>query len=278
MKKNLTTFLCFVSLHFFCIELHAATPLANANITSIPQEDLAIFNPPSGWMAADRSKVDLPPLVKIMVVGKPASTFPPSMNLTSAPYEGTLKQYLQIVKNRNQQNKNVWKDLGTIQTQAGKASLSQVDSKSQWGDLRQMHVILVKNKTVYILTAAALKNEFSLYYQDFFKAMSSFRVSNNPLDIITDQIQKNELQNEIKKVHTKWTELASQDLPTEVNLSWQEKQERVFNSIQFKTQAWTPFEELLQRKFADLGSDWQTLVKQNVKNELFNLNRANKKN
>lgn len=135
--------------------------------------EYVIFTPPEGWRFADTSM--LPPSVKTMVIGKGASEFPPSINLGTENYTGTLKQYLKRIKEINQSQGAEWKDLGMIRTEAGDASLSQVDTKTQWGDVRMMHVILLKDGTVYILTAASLKDEFPSFYKDLFNSLRSLR-------------------------------------------------------------------------------------------------------
>lgn len=134
-----------------------------------------LFTPPTGWQIADPKA--LPASVKIMVVGKGMSEFPPSMNLGAEPFKGTLKDYLKIVKSINDSQGTAWKDLGQLKTQAGETSLSQVDVKTEWGEVRMMHVILVKDGTAYVLTSAALKDEFSKFYQDFFNSMKSLRIN-----------------------------------------------------------------------------------------------------
>ncbi len=134
-----------------------------------------LFTPPTGWVVADPKS--LLPNVKIMVVGKGARDYPPSMNLTIERFSGTLKQYLRIVKVINENRGDEWKDLGLIRTEAGDASLSQVDTKSKWGTERLMHVILIKDQTVYILTAAALKEEFPKFYKEFFNSLRSLRIN-----------------------------------------------------------------------------------------------------
>ncbi len=101
---------------------------------------------------------------------------PPSMNLGTETFDGTLKDYLKIVKNVNDARHAEWKELGTIRTEAGNASLSQADIKTEWGDVRMMHVIMLHDGTVYILTAAALKEEFPNFYKDFFKSMTTLKI------------------------------------------------------------------------------------------------------
>jgi hypothetical protein len=132
------------------------------------------FTPPPGWHFADTKL--LPPTVKIMVIGKGDHPFPPTMNLALQPYKGTLKQYLQQVKAINDAQGYHWKDLGIIRTEAGNGNLSQVDVRSEWGDLREMCVILLKNETIYVLRATSLKDEFARFYKDFFSAMRSLNI------------------------------------------------------------------------------------------------------
>lgn len=173
--------------HFIII--FASFPLvANAELSLIEEKTLqkefqtaskeqgaVMFMPPEGWHLADPK--GLPPNIKVMVVGRGAHEYPPSINLAFENYAGTLKEYLKIVENINKRRGADWKDLGKIKTEAGEASLSQVDSKTKWGMERQMHVIFIKDGTVYILTAAALKDEFPNFYKEFFKAMQSLKIN-----------------------------------------------------------------------------------------------------
>lgn len=147
------------------------------NFQKVAQEPGAvIFTPPAGWKLANPK--ELPPHVKVMVVGKGNSALAPSISLSAEETSKTLAEYLKIVKNINSSKGANWKDLGKIHTLAGDASLSQVDTMSEWGDIRMMHVILTRNGTVYILTAAALKDEFSKFYKTFFESLRSLRINN----------------------------------------------------------------------------------------------------
>lgn len=157
-----------------------ATSEATSNPLEQPQPSISastgesvLFTPPSGWKIADQKS--LLPSVKIMVVGKGAREYPPSINLGTEIYSGTIKQYLKRIKDINASQGATWKDLGKIRTEAGMASLSQVDKKTEWGEVRMMHVILNKDGTIYILTASSLKEEFPKFYKDFFSALSSLR-------------------------------------------------------------------------------------------------------
>ena len=134
----------------------------------------ASFDPPTGWRNADSDK--LPPHVKLIVVGSGGHDLPPSISLGTEKFDGTLKDYLAIVKKINESKGDQWKDLGNVETKSGPASLSQVDIKTEWGVVREMHLISLSNGMIYIMTAAALKKEFATFYPVFFKAMRSFKV------------------------------------------------------------------------------------------------------
>jgi hypothetical protein len=211
----------------------------------------------------------LPERVKVMVVGQGPSAFPPSMNLSMEPYSGSLKQYLKNVKNRNLAQGYEWKDLGTIRTEAGNASLSQVDTKSEWGTVRLMHVILLKNGTIYILTASALQEEFSQFYKDFFNSMRSLRVVKEAFEMVVNAQQKTQLKNAIQKIKAQWEKEMSQMRKNDPNLSTEALKEQTFASKNFQTNSWIPFKEMLNQKFSDMGADWQSLLLKEVEDDLF---------
>lgn len=147
---------------------------APSEIKGIPAEHLATFMPPQSWRFAD-SKI-LPAHVHVMVIGKGNEAYPPSINLATEEYEGTLESYLEIVRKINDVPDSQWKSLGTIMTKAGEANLSQVETLSEWGEVKMMHTILTKDSVVYIMTASALKSEFPLFYKEFFASMRSLSI------------------------------------------------------------------------------------------------------
>jgi hypothetical protein len=180
-RKHVLIFSCLLlakTIHAGFLNAGQESPLeehASAAEKDAPERSI-LFTPPAGWRMADAKA--LPPSVKAMVIGKGAHEFPPSINLGMEIYPGTLKQYLNRIKDINKSQGTKWKDLGEIRIEAGKASLSQVDKKTEWGDVRMMHVILNREGVIYILTAAALKEEFPGFYTDFFNSLCSLRFSN----------------------------------------------------------------------------------------------------
>lgn len=244
---------------------HEEKALQQQNADQAQEPGAVLFTPPEGWHFADPKK--LPRSVKVMVVGKSSSEYPPSLNLATEKYDGTLKQYLKIVKEINDRSGAEWKDLGTIRTQAGDASLSQVDAKTKWGTERLMHVILIRDGIVYIMTAGALKDEFPRYYKEFFTSMRSLRFNKNAFEMITDAKRRDLLEKAIDDLKQKWVvylheyEKTARPGATDIALT-------AFESADFQKQTWQPFKTSLQRDFADLGTVWQQHVLNNTKDEL----------
>lgn len=222
------------------------------------------FVPPHGWRLADEKS--LTPNVHIMVVGAGQHEFPPSMNLGIEEYQGTLKEYLKIVKGINDAQGAQWKDLGSIMTEAGEASLSQLDTKTEWGDVRMMHVILLRQATVYILTAAALKEEFPRFYQDFFHAMRSLRVNKSVYEMVENAQKRSSLENSVADLTHAWSTRKEKSSP---EASLEPTAEALFNDKDFQEKFWVPFTTLLDQQYGDMGPDWRKHMLSQTKKELF---------
>lgn len=229
---------------------------------------VVLFTPPAGWGMGDQKA--LPKTVKVLVVGKAISGFPPTMNLATEPYTGTLKQYLKTIKNINDSQGYEWKDLGTIKTEAGIASLSQVDTRNNYGIIRQMHVVLLKNGHVYILTAAALKDEFPKFYKEFFDAFHSLRVNQSIYDMLSSPEGKKKLQEGIEQVDNQWRLLITQKQQASPNAPIANLKEEIFSSEDFQKKTWKPFKELIQREYKEMGQEWQNFVITKTEDDLFN--------
>lgn len=173
MKKIITA-LAFI---LTCSSAHCGD--IGSVTTQTAQQESLTFVPPAGWQMVDKSK--LTPSVLAMVVGKGSTDFPPSINLAFQTEAGSLKQFLKFVKKINDADGIEWKDLGPIRTQAGEASLSQLEMKTEWGLVKEMQVIYVKDDVAYILTAAALKEEFPKFYKEFFASLRSLKVQKSDL-------------------------------------------------------------------------------------------------
>lgn len=275
MKKFLFSAICAGCL--LSVPFLSAAPNSPSKLRASDSLDsgIVLFTPPAGWRMADPKL--LPERVRIMVVGQGPSAFPPSMNLSLEPYSGSLKEYLKIIKNMNDAQGFEWKDLGTIRTEAGTASLSQVDTKTEWGSVRLMHVILLKNGTIYILTASALKDEFSQFYKDFFASMRSLRVAKDAFEMVINTQQRVQLKNAVQKLGQQWQKMVEQQHREHSDIAIDTLKEQVFNSESFQTTLWVPFKDMLNQKYSDMGKEWQSLLLTKVEDELFDL-RINTQN
>ena len=217
------------------------------------------FTPPEGWRVAESK--DLPGSVKMMFVGKPLSNFPPSINLGMERFAGTLKEFIKTrVKASNEAHGRDWKDLGSIRTEAGSANLSQLDQRTEWGEVRMMQVILGKVGTMYILTAAALKSEFSKYYKDFFAAMKTLRFNKNLYEVIGDSKLKEALKATVVELKKAEKEMIAKNPELTV--------QQAFGSEEFQKNHWEPFKATLEEHYANFGPDWKGYLVRQVEEEL----------
>lgn len=256
----------FVLFFLSCSVLHAETVSPTKKASESNAEGIVLFTPPPGWRLADVNS--LPSHVRAMVVGKGPSAFPPSMNLSWEPYKGTLRQYLKSVKNINEAQGFDWKDLGSIKTEAGKASLSQVDTKTQWGDVRLMHVILIRQGHIYILTASALKDEFSMFYKEFFASMRTLRIANDVYEMVDDPQQRKQLKAAVAVLQGQWEKAVKEKQQENPEAVLADLRASTFKSNSFQDERWKPFQEMLKQKYGNFGSEWQALFLQNLEDQL----------
>jgi hypothetical protein len=234
-------------------EISSTAPIKNS-------PGMALFIPPKGWRAADQK--DLSPHVKVLVIGpKLQNDMPPTMNLMIEPYDGTLKSYLKNVKKINDSHGEDWKDLGSLKTKAGDASLSQVEVRSKWGGEKLMHAIIVRNGYAYVLTATAAKAEFGRFYQQFYNALRSLQIYDNVLDLIEAPEKRASLENAYATMLMAF-EQKLQGMPS--------GKEEIFQSADFQNNYWKPFVNMLQRDYAALGQEWQNTVLIDLKEQLMN--------
>jgi hypothetical protein len=163
----------------------------------VAENSYCFFHPPSGWEITDPST--LSPRVKIRFVKPKSKGFCPSINLTVESTSVSLSEYLKAVKTIHEQDKgNQWRQLGKVHTTAGVAQLTQIDTSSEWGTIRMLQLILIKEGSAYLLTAAALKEEFSKFYQEIQTSFRSLNLTNDLFQPIA-QLEKKELLLEKKQ-------------------------------------------------------------------------------
>lgn len=169
--------------HLISLLLVTISCLTADEPTSEPSSLVCFFTPPSEWEIAFPSSTT--PHVKIIFTKPKTLGFRPSINLSIEPTSASLEEYLKIIKEIHEQDRNKeWGLLGKMQTQAGLAQLTQINTTSEFGAIRILQLILIKQGNAYILTAAALKKEFSLYYSLFHKALRSLTLSTDLIEAL----------------------------------------------------------------------------------------------
>lgn len=167
--------------------------------------EVCIFTPPKGWNFADPSKLSA--FIKVGFVGKGNSSFKPSLNMAEEDINIDEQEYLKAVKELHAADKTVkWQLLGKIQTKGGEANLAEIDSKTTSGEVKMLQLILVKEKKAYILTGAALKEEFASCYKDFLATFKSVQTGNNLSSFIAGNLKQQKLETKLKEKQT-WEQL-----------------------------------------------------------------------
>ncbi len=218
------------------------------------------FIPPENWDIADPRT--LSSKVKMAFLKNSGKSFCPSINLAIEETDVSLTDYLKAVKAIHEQDRNNhWRSLGKVRTAAGMAQLTEIDSTTEWGPVRILQLILIKDKHAYVLTAAALKEEMSNYYKDIQSAFRSFTLSNDLLGNIP-QLERREMLRQKQIELFAAAEKFSQSPALKKNL---------FEDPSFQEQHWAPFQKTVLDNFGDMGAFWQILFLRNAHEKLLSL-------
>lgn len=168
------------------------------------EENYCYFKPPKEWELA-QSK-NLHGSVKIGFLTKSASSgFCPSLNLATEKVDIPLEAYIKAVKTIHESNrKNRWRDLGRMNTPSGPARLTEIDTHSEWGPIRLLQLISIKDGTAYILTAASLKEEFGQFHQEFKKVFQTFTITPDLMASITDAKKRAAVKQKMEEENKDW--------------------------------------------------------------------------
>lgn len=176
--------------------------------------------------------------------------FCPSINLAVEETDASLHDYLKAVKAIHERDrKNHWRTLGKVRTGAGLAQLTEIDTSSDYGPIRMLQLILIKDKHAYILTAAALKEDFSEHYREFQSTFRSLELTNDLLSSIPQLDRRELLKNEQSQLLVSW-----------------KKENRLAEDPAFHA-----FQKILLDNYADMGAFWQTLVLRQTQEKLISV-------
>lgn len=221
----------------------------------------SFFIPPESWEVVDPALV--PKNIRLLVKSPEKNKYPPSINLASDRVNCDLKTYLKKVKAVNEADGIAWKDLGTIDTLAGKASLSQIDMDSSWGPVRMMHTILIQDGQASILTCAALKKDFPKLYDTFFGAMKSLRINAGWVEQVPSREKQERLSGACGALKEACQALCqNRELPID----------KVFESGEFQEKHWKPFSHSLEEEFADMDPCWHEGIRHYARTQATGLN------
>lgn len=150
------------------------------------------FIPPANFEAADPKNLSFE--VQIGFVKK-GSSFNPSINLAEEKTGASLKEYVKAIKNNYKNDKNSFlRELGTIETKAGRAALIEISSFSGGGQIRLMQAVLVSEGMAYVLTSCCSKEDFTTYLPDFMRAFKSLSLTDDLLSEIKENEKKKLLE------------------------------------------------------------------------------------
>lgn len=231
------------------------------------EESSCFFTAPSGWQYVDTSS--LPQTIKLFVRGKSESEVPPTLNLAVESTSLDLEHYLTAARNAYCSTGYAqWCQLGTIDTESGECRLTQIEQETEWGIVKIMQAIMVRNHTAYVLSASALKAEFPNYYEEFFQSIQSFTIKENPLEMVKADDKRLALESACQRLKAHWfasfdkSRLAKPDLPEETVAIV------AFEQPQFQEAFWRPFQQMICESYEEMGTDWQSLVLNQMHEEL----------
>lgn len=194
---------------------------------------ICFFVPPEGWEFAQH-----PPLsshIQIGFLGKSESPFRPSLNLAIEEVDVSLKEYLKAVREIHESEMHIqWRDLGAFSFQAGPGRLTEMTSSSPAGEIKMLQGILVQGGCAYILTGAALTQDFPSLRATLLTALRSLTLVPDLLSAIGNQKERASLQ---ERFH-RFKELPPSDREKE----------------------WEHLQQIVLKDFPALGSYWHLLV------------------
>lgn len=255
-KSLIISLLCLfaIPLCFAKQQLQSILQISDAVVADAVQ---CYFIPPEGWEIIDPNAYSN--RVKIAFMKRNNKGFFPSINLAIEETQASLSEYLKAVKAIHEQDRNnQWRALGKVQTAAGLAQLTEIDSTTEVGRIRILQLILIKDGSAYVVTAAALKEEFSAFYKDFQSAFRSLTLSSDLLSNIPQLERRENLKEK------------QQQLFADAKRSWlasEEKKSPVEDPL-FQEKQWLPFQQSVIDKFADMGAFWQVLFLKTTQEKL----------
>lgn len=255
------------------------------------------FIPPEDWEFAHPDM--LSPRVHICFLGKNSKGLAPSVNLATEPVQLSLDAYVEEVRKIYASDPNSrWRDLGPFKTLFGTGKLIELESPTPAGVARLVQLIVIKDRVAYILTAGALKEEFSKYYKIFDHVLRSFQFSSDLISSYPYKPAQTSLRQLVQKLKIDFTSyqhtLAEPFLkvmpfslkqPSHPAISYPlpflqqfivhsklisktTSHQQVFFSDEFQSKYWKSFEIKIINDFTEIGPYWQILLLKEIRAQL----------
>lgn len=195
-------------------------------------KDYHFFIPPDNWKMADPKK--LSPMVEMCFLGKGKTSFYPSINIATEEIDISEKEYVSIVIKMHKNDPSIeFRGLGKIKTKTAIANLFELTTKTNFGLVKMLQAVIVKDSRAYVLTGSMHIDEFKTLSKTILKAFQSFQIVDNLINCVSDQTKKQKLQDTIAKIP------------------------KVKST---KDKNWKKFEKTVLNDFKDLGEFWQLLI------------------
>ncbi|CCB89374.1 hypothetical protein [Simkania negevensis] len=222
------------------------------------QPQFTFFQPPEGWLMSNPTHLE--DGLKIGFVQSQRKIFTPAISLYIEKIPCDEKTYLNaVLKNHRSDITKSIRGLGLLQTKSGKSHLLQIDTKSNWGKIRILQSILVKEGYAYIQTATCLREDFLKINQELLKSFQSLCVAD---DLPSTLENHEELDKKLATLLTSW----KKHLQTAKG-----EKEDLFKANFFQRNQWLPFTEYITHNYAEFGICWQILAIQYVKEQLMRM-------
>lgn len=226
-----------------------AAALEKENSDAERAPTLCYIVPPKGWDLADPKF--LSKSVQIAFLKKRATGFCPSLNLAVEKVNVSLPEYLKAVKNIHENNhRNRWRQLGKVRTASGIGQLTEIDTTTEWGAVRMLQLILIKNSVAYVVTAAALKEEIAQFYKEFQTAFRTLQITADLVSTVPQMERREQLKTQHQQLLDAW----------QAALASAERSNEPFQDPQFQEKYWIPFQDAVVNEYEDMGAHWQVLM------------------
>ncbi len=199
-------------------------------------KDYHFFVPPNKWKLVDPKQ--LSPMVEVCFFGKGKTAFHPSINIATEEIDIPGSEYVSIVVKMHRDDPNIeFRELGKIKTKSNIADLFELTTKTNFGPVKMLQAVIIKDAKAYVLTGSMHTDEFKTMSKTILKTFQSFQIVDSLINCVNDQVKKQKLEKAI---------------------------EGLANSKSTKDKDWKKFEKIVLKDFKELGEFWQLQVMKNA--------------